>query len=114
MSEETLPDPPSHLSESAADLWRTVLEGYALAEHDLRTLELACTAWDRCTAARREIDTEGATTLDRFNQRRVHPAVQIEKDSRDAFLRAMRELCLDVDPPGEPGRPPGVSAKIKD
>ena len=36
---------------------------------------------------------------------RARPEVQIERDSRIAYLRAIRELDLDVEPPKDPREP---------
>jgi phage terminase small subunit len=51
------------------------------------------------------LTTEGLTVTDRYLTPKRHPAVTIERDSRIAFLRAMRELGLDLDDPAAP-RPP--------
>ena len=40
---------------------------------------------------------------------KAHPCVGIERDSRLAFARLLRELDLDVEPPSDPRpRPPGL------
>jgi hypothetical protein len=46
--------------------------------------------------------------VDRFQQPRARPEISIERDSRIAFARLVRELALDLAPPDEPGRPPRV------
>src|SRR5262245_40432500 len=46
--------PPTHLSPSAANWWRSVVETYILQEHHLRLLQLACEAWDEVQKAREQ------------------------------------------------------------
>jgi hypothetical protein len=50
------------------------------------------------------IDREGIVVSGRFGPR-PHPAVGIEKDSRIAFARLMRELDLDGEPLPDPRLP---------
>lgn len=58
--------------------------------------------------AQRKLKKEGLTALDRFGQRKAHPAATIERDSRAAMLGALKQLNLDLEPL-EPraGRPNG-------
>jgi hypothetical protein len=57
-------------------------------------------------AARELIAKEGLVTTTKSGGVQKHPAVVIERDSQIAFLRAIRELDLDLDPPSEARRPP--------
>jgi hypothetical protein len=85
--------------------WGAVIAEYELEEHHVRLLTLAAESWDRATQAREAIDREGLTYVDRFGTPRVRPEVAVERDSRIAFARLLRELSLDVEPPAEV-RPP--------
>jgi hypothetical protein len=49
--------------------------------------------------ARALIDRDGICVLCREGGLRPHPAIQIERDSRIAFARLIRELDLDIDAP---------------
>jgi phage terminase small subunit len=98
--------PPNHLRPDTAAWWRAVAGDYALEAHHLRILTLAAEAWDRGVEAREAIAKHGTVYVDRFDQPRARPEVAIERDSRIAFARLVRELTLDIDPPDEPGRPP--------
>jgi hypothetical protein len=60
----------------------------------LQLLLLAAHALDQTNAARAVIDREGATYLDRFGAPRTRPEVAVERDSRLAFLRILRQLGL--------------------
>jgi P27 family predicted phage terminase small subunit len=91
--------PPSHLSASAAEWWRTTVETYILGAHHLRLLQLACEAWDRAQEAREQLDRDGLTVPGREGGVRPHPCVGIERDARLAVARLVRELDLDTEPP---------------
>ena len=92
------PEPPSHLSASAAEWWTSCVDRYVLEEHHLRLLQLCCEAWDRATQAREELQRDGLTCPARDGGRRPHPAVAIERDARLAGARLVRELVLDTEP----------------
>jgi P27 family predicted phage terminase small subunit len=93
------PQPPAHLSPSAQQWWKTTVETYVLHEHHLRLLQLACEAWDRAQAARKQLEEEGLTVSGREGGMRPHPCIGIERDTRLAVARLVRELDLDTEPP---------------
>jgi len=99
---------PRHLKLSTRRWWLSVLEDYQLESHHVRLLTLAGEAWDRCQEAREALKTHGLTFTDRFGQPHARPENTIERDSRIGFARLLRELALDVEPPRELGRPPGI------
>jgi P27 family predicted phage terminase small subunit len=104
-----LPLPPEHLSPTMQKWWREVTEAYSLEPHHLHQLELACDAYDRAVAARELLLEEGLTVRIETGSK-AHPAVAIERDSRAAFLTALRELDLDCpEAPAAPYmRPPAI------
>lgn len=73
----------------------------------MKLLRLACEAFDRCQTARAAIDREGITVASETGAIKAHPAVAIERDSRLAFARLLRELDLDTAGPDAP-RPPAI------
>lgn len=97
---------PAHLAAATAKWWRHVVRNYDLEPHHERLLTLCCEAWDRGQEARAILARDGIIDEDRFDQKRAHAAVAIERDSRIAFARLLRELGLDVEPPREARRPP--------
>lgn len=103
--------PPAHLRPDTAAWWASVAGDYALEAHHLRILTLAAEAWDRGQEAREAITRHGSVYVDRFDQPRARPEVAIERDSRIAFARLVRELALDLDPPDEKGRPPRIGGR---
>jgi P27 family predicted phage terminase small subunit len=92
-----------------ATWWRQVVEAYNLDPHHLHLLEAACDAWDRMVEARTVLRDEGLTVTTKHGTKK-HPAADIERDSRLAFARLVRELDLDCEPPQEQRgwRPPAI------
>jgi hypothetical protein len=88
---------PNHLIPDTQKWFQQVAQDYELQDHHLRLLTLAGEAWDRCNEAREILKRDGMTYLDRFNQPRARPEVSIERDSRIAFARLLRELNLEGD-----------------
>ena len=78
---------------------------WPLEPHHLKLLTIAAESWDRLTAAREIIDRDGMTFLDRLGHPRPRPEIAIERDCKISFMRALRELDLDLEPPTQPGRP---------
>jgi P27 family predicted phage terminase small subunit len=99
--------PPPHLSEATKAWWTEVCGEYVLKSHHLRILECACDAWDRMTEAREALSREGLIGSTGAGGPKANPAAVIERDSRAAFLYALRELDLDSEPkPGAKQPPP--------
>lgn len=98
---------PEHLQPATRKWFSEVTLAFELESHHVRLLTLAGEAWDRCEQARRVIDVEGLTFSDGNGAPRVRPEIAIERDSRLAFARLLRELDLDVSTPGE-SRPPSL------
>jgi P27 family predicted phage terminase small subunit len=100
---------PEHLSSAMKGFYRKVRRAYALNDHHVRLLVCACEAHDRMTAARDLLASAGLTVVDRHGQLRPHPAVGIERDSRTAFARMLRELGLSDEV--NDSRPPRISGR---
>lgn len=106
MNPKSLPQAPAHLSAPIKKWWGIIVREFELEQHHLRLLRLACEAWDRCQQAREIIDRDGISYVDRFGAPRMRPECAIERDSRIAFARLVRELNLDSAPGPEAPRPP--------
>ncbi len=96
---------PKHLQAATRAWYIDVTESYELEPHHLRLLQLAAEAWDRCQEARAVLSKSGLTYEDRFGAPRARPEVAVERDSRLAFARLVRELGLDLTEPPDT-RPP--------
>jgi len=80
--------------------WITdLVRNFTFEPVQLKLLILAGEAHERTNEARERIAKDGICIEDRFGQLKRHPAVQIERDSRSAFSKLMRQLKLDIDPP---------------
>jgi P27 family predicted phage terminase small subunit len=98
-SKSAVPTPPKHLRTPTALWWSEILAEYDLESHQIRLLSKACESWDRSEQAREGLLQHGLTFDDRFGSPHARPEVAIERDSRIAFARLIRELGLDVAPP---------------
>lgn len=88
---------PRHLKAKTKEWFNAVLADYVLEPHHVRLLTLAAQAWDRAEQAREVLAKTGLTFDDRFGQPHARPEVAIERDSRIAFARLVRELGLDYE-----------------
>jgi P27 family predicted phage terminase small subunit len=99
MAERRAPTRPARLSRESRALWRSIVADFALETHHLSILERACEALDRMREAQAAIAKDGAYVTDRYGSPKAHPALAVERDSRIAHLRAIRELGLDLEAP---------------
>jgi phage terminase small subunit len=105
---QKMPKPPKELRPETKRWWRGVVADYELEPHHLRLLTMAGGAWDRSQQAGEEIARSGAFVSDRYGCLKASPAIAVERDSKILFARLLRELALDVEPPPDSSRPPGI------
>jgi phage terminase small subunit len=98
--------PPKYLKPETKKWYIHVTENYELEPHHVRLLTLAAQAWDRVAEAREALARHGLTFEDRFGAPHARPEVALERDSRVAFARLIRELDLDVSAPSTASRRP--------
>lgn len=98
---------PSHLSATSRRLWHQLTDAFSFEVDHLLTLQTALEALDRLREARELIDAEGIVVETPSGFKRPHPALRVEVDARNGFLRSWAALGLNLDPPGDVGRPPG-------
>ena len=103
---------PGHLQPTTRRWYQAVLDEYQLEPHHRKLLLLAAEAWDRCQQAREALAEYGIVYADRFGAPHARPEVGIERDSRLAFARLIRELALDVESPGD-NRPPVITGNAR-
>jgi P27 family predicted phage terminase small subunit len=101
--------PPKHLRKATSDWWSEIVSEYALESHHILLLTKACESFDRSEQAREALLKHGLTFEDRFGSPHARPECAIERDSRLAFARLVREIGLDVSHPSD-SRPNGLRA----
>jgi P27 family predicted phage terminase small subunit len=102
-----IPPCPTGIVGEARALWDQVTNDWVLDPAALTILDTACRALQQDHAAEALVAKEGLVTADRFGQQKAHPAVAVARDAKSTFLRAMKQLGLDVEPLQSVGRPPG-------
>lgn len=90
-----LPRAPKGLSASSRAFWKKVNQEYLLEDHALRILEQACFCMDRIAQDQETVEREGRTYTDRYNQPKLHPCVEDERQQRNLLIRLLRELRLE-------------------
>ena len=105
---------PSHLRPETRRWFEHVTDEFALEQHHVRLLTLAGEAWDRCVQAREALDKLGLTVEDRFGFPRPRLEIAVERDSRLAFARLVRELDRDTEATPESRRPPAFRSNRRD
>jgi len=102
------PEVPAHISKEAGAWWDRIVSEWDLDDSGLLILTAAAEAWDRMRDAQSLITEHGILIDDRFGQKKVNPAVLVERDSRSAMIAAIKALNLDLEPLRDgPGRPSG-------
>ncbi len=92
---------PANLSSDARRHWNRITAEYELTSDAAMILETGLASWDMGQQARELLRREGLV----LGTKR-HPALEILKMADTTFLRAMRELGLNISDPGDVGRPP--------
>ncbi len=105
MKDSSRPPAPRGLSPASRQVWRDVVNAYALDLPALRLLRLFCEALDRAAAAQLVLDADGLVVRDRFGQVKAHPMVAVKRDAEVVSARLLRELDIADEPPPDP-RPP--------
>ncbi len=96
-------DPPPHLSPRAADLWRAVVPSRAKSAERLAIITEALTALDRADAAAAQVNSDGMATVTASTKAiHAHPLLKVERESRQMFLKAWRDLGFATSPSIDP------------
>jgi P27 family predicted phage terminase small subunit len=101
-----IPQTPPNLSPDAQELWRQVTREWELETSSLAVLRVACESMTEMQECQKVIKKEGRVTKDRWGQLKPNPCVAQLRDARTSFLRAVKQLGLDLEPLNpHPGRP---------
>ena len=91
------PKAPENLKEAGKAFWEKVHGDFILEHgHDLTRLEQACACLDTISDAEAVVREQGLFQTDRYGQVKPHCALNVIRDNRILFLRAVRELGLDL------------------
>lgn len=96
---------PRHLSHAMRKWVGSIVDRYEIEPQHLKVLVCAAESWDRLQEARSVISRKGISYLDRFGAPRMRPECTVERDSRIAFVRCLRELALENEEPGDDSSP---------
>ena len=97
---------PKHLRAATRKWFESMLADYELEPYHVRLVQLAAEAWDRCQEAPEAIKKHGMTFENKHGETKIRPEAVVEKDSRIAFGRLIRELNLSEEP--DQSRPPAL------
>jgi P27 family predicted phage terminase small subunit len=103
-------EPAAGLSKEARKKWLEMQEEYSITDgQGILLLDAMFEAWDQMADAQEKLKKEGSVTENpSTGYQRAHPAAGILKDARQAYLKALSMLNLDVEDPGPVGRPAGT------
>jgi len=91
-------EPPEDLPQPGKDMWMEVLPVLAryggLRSVDLPALKSMCRMWATAELAAEVLNEQGYFTAGSTGQMVAHPAVRLEMDARNAFLRHAAEFGL--------------------
>jgi P27 family predicted phage terminase small subunit len=88
--------PPAHLSHAAQKLWRRLVQEFEFDDGALIILTTCFEAYDSMKAAQKAIKRDGMVQQDRFGQLRSHPLCSVLRDSRAAFVSALKTLGVHL------------------
>jgi hypothetical protein len=98
--------PPQGLRPTTRKWFLSVVNDWTLEEHHTRLLALAARAFDEAETAEALYRREGLVISMPSGAKRPHPAIRVALEARACFMRALRELDLDLEPPAVAKRPP--------
>jgi P27 family predicted phage terminase small subunit len=91
-----IPPAPKGLSKETQKLWRDLLtEMGKWEDSQLMLLSTLVVHFDKMEAARKAVDKEGLTVLDRFGQTKPHPLLHTICEHSGRFQSAYKLLGLD-------------------
>ncbi len=87
-----VPGAPAHLSAAMAQFYMRLTGEFDFSQEHLAILQLGCEQFDRAQAAREAIARDGMILAGKR-----HPLIGVEAKSTELFMRAVRDLGLEVD-----------------
>ena len=90
---------PRYLTKRALRWLDSVEREYGFLEAEMEILIATAEALDRCQWARRRLEREGSLLTSSHGNVYPHPAIQILKDSRNAFFQGCKILTISKEDP---------------
>lgn len=90
---------PAHLSQASREWFGYVTQTWALDQHHVRLLVLACDAWELAEGAREALALDGLTVPTADGSMRAHPLVGAAAAARGQFASLIAQLDLDAGAP---------------
>ena len=88
--------PPKKLSKEAKLWWKTIMSEWNLDATGVLYLNNAMESFDLMRKAQVIIDRDGLVIMDRFKVPRQHPATLILRDAKNALVKNLQALNLDI------------------
>lgn len=106
MNGNRVPKPREKLGKAGRRFWRRIHKQFVFEEEqDLERLLQASKCLDSIAEGEKTVENQGHFVQDRFGQLREHPGLKVVRDFRTLFLRACRELNLDLERVEDPRVP---------
>jgi P27 family predicted phage terminase small subunit len=104
------PEPAAGLSKEARQQWVEMQQEYSITDgQGILLLNTLFEAWDQMQEAQKKLKKDGFILENpSTGYQRAHPAAGILKDARQAYMKALSMLNLDVEDSGPVGRPAGT------
>lgn len=85
------------LTKESQKIFDEISDAYGISDPaGLLILQTACESFDLMRLAQKSVREFGVVTVDEKNRPKANPGCSVERDSRAAFLQAIRILKLDV------------------
>ena len=88
--------PPAHLSQATKAWFSYVARTWAVDEHHVRLLVMACDAWELAEGAREALARDGLTVPMADGGMKAHPLLGVAAAARGQFSSLIAQLDLDA------------------
>jgi len=99
------PAPPKHFGKAGRQYWAACQRNFDIEPDQRPLLQVACEALDTMGLCRRRCKVDGRFITNSKGVTILHPAASEWRAAADLFIRARRELGLDIDVPESPRGP---------
>ena len=101
MSPSASPRAPTGIGPAGRRLWRSILDGYVLTEHELVLLQQATRVVDQVAELDALLTTEGLLVAGRAGEQKLHPALAEVRQQRLTLARLLTALRIPAATQGQ-------------